>query len=144
MGTYDEFFDYERNRYTQTKAFFNIMEIYEHDIDMNDVIPETDTKYRTYYVMAGTPCYFIRIEGNNFTGIVSITEDNILRYPTLDYYGKEILIDGDYAQTLTDLANLSEIIENNAEHLAMNKLRDEYLSVQYHTLNRISGKKAIW
>lgn len=145
MGLYDEFVDYERGRETQSKAFSNDMRRYEHDVDMNDVIEiytgemPTNNLYRTYYVQSYTPCFFIRIEGNLFTGIVSVNEDRVFDYPTVDYMGEKITFDSNYKNVLYDLADLFEIIENNASHLPMKQLRQKYTTIKFSVIDRISG-----
>lgn len=140
MGNYDEFFDVERNRVTQTKAFFNLFYEYHHTTNYSDKIYNENIPYRTYYVQALSPAYFIRIEGNRFTGIVSIIEDKVTSYPTFDYGGDRIKIDGDYERALEDLAEMSAILEENYMHLPMKKIRDSYSSIDTHVVKKISGK----
>lgn len=137
MAEYDEFFDLERNRTSQSYAFGLHYQTYTHDVDSDDIVND-EIEYRTYYVQAFTPCYFIRIEGKRFTGIVSITEDNILLYPVFDYDGKPLHISGRYFDTLIQMADAYAVIEENACHLPMNKIRKRYTSMQLHVSGKIS------
>lgn len=152
MGMFDTFTDLERNRASQSKAFNNLMMDYIHDEEISDVVnfvPSNDENintamfnsmrnYRTFYVQTMTPCYFIRIEGNMFTGIVSTKEDRIISYPTYDYYGNSLKLTPELLEAYDALAEMSEIIETEADHLPMKQLRGKYDILEYHVINRIS------
>lgn len=137
MGAYDEFFDLERNRTSQSYAFGLNYNTYYHEIDCDDIVPN-EVGYRTYYVQTSTPCYFIRIEGNRFTGIVSVLEDEIKSYPTFDYGGKFLDLSARYYNTLMEMAEAYAVIEENAYHLPMKQIRNKYSSFRYHVSGKIS------
>jgi len=134
MSAFDTFIDDKRKRVSQSKAFANDMEVYA----LQDKV-RSSIKLRTYYVQTDSPAYFIRIEGNIFTGIVNVIEDNILLYPVFDYHGNSLKVDDNYMTALVDIAELSTIIERNTRHLAMDKLRNDFDVLRYHPVNKLAG-----
>lgn len=143
MGMFDTFIDLERGRESQSKAFSETLSIYYHDVDSSDMVERGGSSYRTYYVFTYQPCFLIRIEGNLFTGIVSVLEDkNFAVYPVLDYIGGNVDMTDTLIDNLKTMTELYDIIEKNAGHLPMRKLREDYNAVSYCPVNKISGQKS--
>lgn len=148
MGVYDTFVDEERKRETQTKAFLNDypdgMRTFTHTANSNPIVGSLQN-FRTYYVETLSYGYFIRIEGEQFTGIVTVLEDNIFntafRYPIFDYSGKIWNVDKKTEEMLEKFAICYKILENSPERY-LKRFRKENM-FKVHVSNRISGRD-IW
>lgn len=144
MGFFNTFIDKERGRESQSKAFDSItMNPYVHESDSSDMV-ESLENHRTYYIETSTDGYYIRVEGNLFTGIVSFNEDNVLDYPLYDYQGRRIDISIFYTDELVEVSHLveyDEILKKYGHHLPMNKIRANNKRLQTHVDTYLSGKK---
>lgn len=128
--SYSEFFDLERGRQTQCKAFELEGKYY-----VGDKV-EAVEDYRTYYVETLSYGYYIRVEGLVFTGIVRYDEDMIMSYPIFTCGGVRKY----YTNMEEELVRRLVAIYKAFEECNLEKYKNILMSVshlKYHVVDKI-------
>ena len=128
--SYSKFFDLERGRQTQCKAFEEEGKYY-----VGDEV-EALEDYRTYYVEALSYGYYVRVEGLKFTGIVRYDEDMVMSYPVFTYGGVRKYYTNMEEELVRRLAEIYKAFEESN----LEKHKNIIMSVRYfkhHVVNEI-------
>ncbi len=125
MGNFDVFYDLEKNRVTQSKAFTCRLNEYF----VGDEVGANDGE-GTYFVETEIPFRFIFVENGKFVGILDIAQIDRTNFPetVFDYHGTKYSLNN--IQT-NGLISFSEVWEKYFLKLPLNKSDEVFKSLPY-------------